>query len=49
MLVVIEYGDIIGAADDVVALLEHRPDSIEGLDARLVDAVREGRGGVRRP
>lgn len=44
LLVVLGYPSMIAAADDVVALLAHRPDSIEGLDARLVDAVRDARG-----
>lgn len=44
VLVVLGYPTMIHAADAVPALLAHRPGSIEGLDARLVDAVRELRG-----
>src|SRR5690606_17308073 len=44
VLIVLGYPSMFAAADDVLALLEHRPGSIEGLDARLVDAVRDARG-----
>lgn len=44
VLVVLGYPSMFAAADDVMALLAHRPGSIEGLDARLVDAVRDARG-----
>ena len=44
VLVVLGYPSMFAAADDVQGLLEHRPASIEGLDARLVDAVRDARG-----
>lgn len=44
MLVVLGYPDMPSAADAVPTLLTHRPGAIEGLDARLVDAVRRARG-----
>ncbi|WP_300265032.1 FAD-binding and (Fe-S)-binding domain-containing protein [Microbacterium sp.] len=44
VLVVLGYPSMIAAADDVPNLLGHRPDSIEGLDARLVNAVRDAKG-----
>lgn len=44
MLVVLGYPDMPTAADAVPALLGHRPGAIEGLDGRLVDAVRTARG-----
>ena len=44
MLVVLGYPDMPSAADAVPTLLQHRPGAIEGLDARLVDAVRHSRG-----
>lgn len=44
LLVVLGYPSMVAAADDVPRLLEHRPDSIEGLDARLVAAVQNVRG-----
>lgn len=44
MLVVLGYPDMASAADAVPTLLAHRPGAIEGLDARLVDAVRAAKG-----
>lgn len=38
------YPSMVAAADDVPALLEQRPGAIEGLDARLTDAVRRHHG-----
>ncbi|SJM50521.1 FAD-binding and (Fe-S)-binding domain-containing protein [Gulosibacter sp. 10] len=38
------YPSMVAAADDVPALLDQRPGAIEGLDARLVDAVRRHHG-----
>src|SRR5690606_7239914 len=43
-LVVLGYADMPSAADAVPTLLTHRPGAIEGLDARLVDAVRHSQG-----
>ena len=44
LLLVLGYPDMIRAAEAVPAILEHRPGAIEGLDARLVDAVRRAHG-----
>ncbi|KAA9165587.1 FAD-binding protein [Amycolatopsis acidicola] len=44
-LVVLGYPDMASAADAVPALLPFDPVAIEGLDARIVDVVRRGRGG----
>ncbi|MDI2098784.1 FAD-binding and (Fe-S)-binding domain-containing protein [Klugiella sp. YN-L-19] len=44
LLVVLGYRSMYEAADAVPVLLEHSPGAIEGLDARLVDAVRRARG-----
>jgi FAD/FMN-containing dehydrogenase/Fe-S oxidoreductase len=44
VLVVLGYGSMPEAADDVPALLAHRPLAMEGLDARLVEVVRRHRG-----
>jgi FAD/FMN-containing dehydrogenase/Fe-S oxidoreductase len=38
------YDDMASAADAVVPLLQHRPQAVEGLDARIVDRVRAARG-----
>lgn len=38
------YESMFAAADDIPALLEHKPGAIEGLDARLVEAVRRSHG-----
>jgi FAD/FMN-containing dehydrogenase/Fe-S oxidoreductase len=43
-LAVLGYPDMASAADAVPALLEHQPLALEGLDARLVDVVRRGKG-----
>lgn len=43
-LVVLGYPDMATAADAVPALLPHRPLTVEGLDARIVDLVRDCRG-----
>ncbi len=46
-LIVLGYPDMPSAADDVPGLLTHHPLAVEGLDARLVDAVRSaGRSAV---
>lgn len=42
--VVLGYPSMVAAANDVPALLACRPGAIEGLDARLVDAVRDRKG-----
>lgn len=42
--VVLSYPSMIAAADDVPTLLAHKPGAIEGLDARMIDAVRALRG-----
>ncbi|MET3806162.1 FAD/FMN-containing dehydrogenase/Fe-S oxidoreductase [Nakamurella sp. UYEF19] len=44
LLVVLGYPDMASAADAVPALLAHRPLAVEGLDARLVDIVRQAKG-----
>jgi FAD/FMN-containing dehydrogenase/Fe-S oxidoreductase len=49
VLVVLGYPDMPAAADAVPALLPHRPLAIEGIDERVVDAVRLGRGEGRVP
>lgn len=46
LLVVLGFPDMPAAADAVPALLQHRPLAIEGLDERLVDAVRRRHGRV---
>lgn len=38
------YESMFAAADDIPALLQHKPGAIEGLDARLVEAVRRSHG-----
>lgn len=38
------YPSMYAAADDIPNLLEQRPGAIEGMDARLVDAVRRSHG-----
>lgn len=40
LLVVLGYGDIVAAADDVLNVLGHQPVACEGMDARIVDAAR---------
>jgi FAD/FMN-containing dehydrogenase/Fe-S oxidoreductase len=44
LLVALGYPDMASAADAVPALLPHHPVAIEGLDARIVDVVRQRRG-----
>ncbi|MBH0098672.1 FAD-binding oxidoreductase [Salinibacterium sp. NSLL150] len=44
LLVALGYPDMVTAADAVPALLAHHPTAIEGLDARIVDAVSRARG-----
>ncbi|GHD78672.1 FAD/FMN-containing dehydrogenase [Salinibacterium amurskyense] len=44
LLVALGYPDMATAADAVPALLAHHPSAIEGLDARIVDAVSRARG-----
>ncbi|CAO1652566.1 FAD-binding oxidoreductase [Salinibacterium sp. NYA9b] len=44
LLVALGYPDMATAADAVPALLPHHPSAIEGLDARIVDAVSRTRG-----
>ncbi|ATY11552.1 FAD-binding oxidoreductase [Amycolatopsis sp. AA4] len=46
LLVVLGYPDMATAGDVVPGLLPHRPLAVEGLDARLVDLVRNHRGTV---
>lgn len=43
------YADMPAAADAVVPLLRHRPQAIEGLDARIVDRVRAAKGAAAIP
>ncbi len=47
-LVVLGYPDMASAADAVPALLAHDPIALEGLDSRIVDAVRAHRGAAAR-
>ncbi|GAA4203309.1 FAD-binding and (Fe-S)-binding domain-containing protein [Actinocatenispora rupis] len=44
LIVVLGYPDMAAAADAVPALLPYRPTSLEGMDHRIVDAVRGKRG-----
>jgi FAD/FMN-containing dehydrogenase/Fe-S oxidoreductase len=44
LLVALGYPNMATAADAVPALLTHHPSAIEGLDARIVDAVSRARG-----
>ncbi|MCD4557656.1 FAD-binding and (Fe-S)-binding domain-containing protein [Schaalia sp. lx-100] len=44
VLVALGYADMIQAADDVPTVLAHKPLAVEGMDARLVDVVRQHRG-----
>ncbi|WP_405159804.1 FAD-binding oxidoreductase [Nocardia sp. NBC_01499] len=46
VLTVLGYPDIATAADDVAAVMAGKPTAVEGIDARLVDAVRAHRGTV---
>ncbi|WP_307807016.1 FAD-linked oxidase C-terminal domain-containing protein [Naasia sp. SYSU D00057] len=45
-LAVLGYPDTPAAADDVLALLPHRPLALESMDSYLVDVVAAGGGGV---
>src|SRR5690606_35897160 len=38
------YADMPTAADAVVPMLQHSPQAVEGLDARLVERIRSARG-----
>ncbi|TQL45076.1 FAD/FMN-containing dehydrogenase, partial [Homoserinimonas aerilata] len=44
LLLVLGYPTMADAADAVPAIIAHRASAIEGLDARLVDAVRRAKG-----
>ncbi|TWP36044.1 FAD-binding and (Fe-S)-binding domain-containing protein [Leekyejoonella antrihumi] len=44
VMVALGYADIASAGDAAPMILRHRPTACEGLDARLVDVVRERRG-----
>jgi len=48
-LVVLGYPSMAAAADDVPQLLAHRPQAMEGLDARLIEVVRQARGAAAVP
>ncbi|MGH9057355.1 MAG: FAD-binding and (Fe-S)-binding domain-containing protein [Acidimicrobiales bacterium] len=48
-LAVLGYEDMPSAADAAPALLTHRPVALEGMDARLVEAVRRRLGPARVP
>ncbi|MCU1659844.1 MAG: hypothetical protein JWO57_4500 [Pseudonocardiales bacterium] len=48
-LAVLGYPDMPSAADAVPALLPHRPIALEGIDARLVNVVRQRRGAAAVP
>jgi FAD/FMN-containing dehydrogenase/Fe-S oxidoreductase len=48
-LTILGYPDMPAAADAVPALLPHRPEALEGMDARLVDIVRRRRGAASVP
>jgi Fe-S oxidoreductase len=41
VLLALGYPDVCRAADDVLAILEHAPMGLEGMDERIVGAVRE--------
>ncbi|AXT86700.1 FAD-binding oxidoreductase [Aeromicrobium sp. A1-2] len=45
-ILVLGYGSMAEAADDVPALLQHRPTACEGLDSRIVEVFRAHRGAV---
>ncbi|CAN5430308.1 FAD-binding and (Fe-S)-binding domain-containing protein [soil metagenome] len=49
MLVVLGYPDIAAAGDATPAILAHRPTACEGIDARIVDVVRERKGAAAVP
>ena len=44
ILLVLGYPDMIRAAEAIPSVLPHKPGAIEGLDARLVDAVSKAQG-----
>lgn len=44
-IALLSFGDIFAAADAIPALLEQRPDGIEGFDDKMFDAVRHSRSG----
>lgn len=44
VLVALGYPNMIAAADDVPSLLTHQPLAVEGLDARLIEVVRQHHG-----
>ncbi len=46
---VFAYGDMASAADAVVPMLAHKPQAVEGLDARLVERVAGAQVGRRVP
>jgi hypothetical protein len=49
-IALLSFDDVYSAADAVPALLEQKPDAIEGFDGKLYDAVREtgaGHGGLK--
>ena len=46
---VLGYPDMPAAAEAVPALLPHRPVALEGMDARLVEVVRDRRGAAAVP
>ena len=48
-LAVLGYADMAAAADAVPALLPHHPVALEGLDARIVEAIRRRRGAAGVP
>ncbi|MGV9349303.1 FAD-binding and (Fe-S)-binding domain-containing protein [Streptomyces spiralis] len=48
-LIVLGYADMATAADAVPGLLGHRPVAVEGLDSRIVNAVRERLGATALP
>ncbi|MFD1814713.1 FAD-binding and (Fe-S)-binding domain-containing protein [Rhodococcus gannanensis] len=48
-LAVLGYPDMPAAADDVPALTAERPLAVEGIDARLVEVVRQHKGGAAVP
>ena len=48
-LVVLGFADLASAADAVLDVLAHQPTACEGLDSRIVTAVRERRGAAAVP
>lgn len=49
LLIVLSYPTMYDAADDVPAILAHRPGAVEGLGGELVDMVRSARGASQVP